>query len=790
MEGGGPPSHPRSLTALFRRQWRECALIVLRFLLFLLLQLLFAELASSSSALILSYPLVDSLASTSCCWLLIGLTWAASAVCGGTWAWACARCRAAWVRITSATSARGEGEAADFSQTSTTSSTSTSTTNTTNHTQTTRKEEEETLIVGDGGAGAGAAAAAAPPPTTITDDPAGEESLWGRIQTRLCPRNTFLQDLTFRVPATAAAGMIGGPASQAAVVLGERGGTCNYYTTTLEDDEDVSDWAMAGTHHHHHHEEEEEDHDHDDGRRHSSSAVSATGMRYSARSLRRASTVGYGPTPRLLMRATAASFLRLAGGRGGGETAEELPSIFSIDAFPWAVWSCMQTCGLALFVIAYCINGMFWLPQYALLFTVLYLLLCDPQRRAPPSRFHSGACTRPGEEAEIERYNFQHYFQDVRRYSVCVAADHAAAIAVAEAAVCVDAPPTPPPAPPPDGRGGRRKGSRAALLGTWGLAAVAVLLLVDRLVGSSALLVGALVMRNLWLGVLVPVGVVVMLHHSSKRPRVSRLRAEAVLSFGIPSLLMLSITYLSLYLPAQECSFFLERLPHSLSSSSSSSGAAPAPPAEGLPRARGLVQEFLLQNSALDPTAPPTPPDFNFLSHPTKQPPHAADAEGGVVVRTILSSETVLFLVNATRVYYNFLGTPSAYLGMAAVPIPSTGVAILCSLLAPSLLWVCMLIIMGAALHTPSRAGTTMAVYILSLLVRRMTEGGVSMGLLAALSLLVLSLFLILLPELRIIDEVQRQKEATDRLLTLYSTPLGPSSPATAAAAVAPPPPV
>ncbi len=46
-------------------------------------------------------------------------------------------------------------------------------------------------------------------------------------------------------------------------------------------------------------------------------------MRYSARSLPRASTTAHGPTPPqlLLLRATTASFMRLTGG-GGCETEE------------------------------------------------------------------------------------------------------------------------------------------------------------------------------------------------------------------------------------------------------------------------------------------------------------------------------------------------------------------------------------------------------------------------------------------------------------------------------------
>jgi hypothetical protein len=313
-----------------------------------------------------------------------------------------------------------------------------------------------------------------------------------------------------------------------------------------------------------------------------------------------------------------------------------------LDTLPWTIWSCMQSCGLSIFVLGYSLGGMFWLPQHALLLSCMMALLFTALR-------------------------------------------------------------TPPPAP-------RR---HAFLVGGTGLLLVMLLTLNDHLQDANAL---GLIAHNFWLGLLVPMGMVWVLYQSR---HASLRRADALLSFSMPALLLLSLTYFSLYLPAQECDlYFMQRVTR-------------------------LVTPY--------------------------------DALHEHVDTLLTSNELLERFFNATRLYYNSLASPSAnMLGMGAMMAPESPMGVLALLMAPTLLWMSVVIVLRASLGAPSRLGSTLALYVLALLLRRMHLHALNhetmrlIPLSLGVPVLCVSTFLLLIPELR---QLERIRQAQQSRVIIYLQP-------------------
>lgn len=136
-------------------------------------------------------------------------------------------------------------------------------------------------------------------------------------------------------------------------------------------------------------------------------------------------------------------------------------------------------------------------------------------------------------------------------------------------------------------------------------------------------------------------------------------------------------------------------------------------------------------------------------------------------------------LVNATRAYYAASSRAYAWLGVAPLPLPDTAYGLLALALAPSLLWLSVLIAQRALLRTPSRIGSTLAAYVLALLARRALVSASVYGLL--LGVFPLALALVLVPELRTLEEARRRNVA------LYSPDITPAAARTEGAAAGSP---
>ena len=269
--------------------------------------------------------------------------------------------------------------------------------------------------------------------------------------------------------------------------------------------------------------------------------------------------------------------------------------------------------------------------------------------------------------------------------------------------------------------GGDARESRAFGLGLVGLVLAALAALAAHLWGERA--AAGLASRNLWMGVCVPVGTVLVLRAGWCAP----LRGmRSTLTLGLPSLMVLSVTYLSLYLPTQECGFFTRALGAAVAVGGAVVGGAEA----------GGGNDYYY---------------YNNLS--------AAVGGGGSAVGAGLATlesraPMVRLVVNATRMYYGFLLSAPA-VGVGAMAPPSTMAGAIALLLGPTLLWLSMRALLRT---TPSRAGGTAVAYVGALVLRRLVDaarvgapGSIACALVAA-GLFVPAAGLVLLPELRTLD--------------------------------------
>ena len=148
------------------------------------------------------------------------------------------------------------------------------------------------------------------------------------------------------------------------------------------------------------------------------------------------------------------------------------------------------------------------------------------------------------------------------------------------------------------------------------------------------------------------------------------------LSFAMPALVLLSLTYLSLHFPTQQC--MLE-----------------------LVVARGRTNN----NSSTVVLVPTTTTTTTTTRNQT---------DAGLLVMMAL-------LRNATDAYYGLLAPPSHAFGVASFGDTTTGVGFL---LAPSLLWLALTILVGSLLRVPSSACSTAAAYVLATVARRLAAVG------------------------------------------------------------------
>ena len=132
-------------------------------------------------------------------------------------------------------------------------------------------------------------------------------------------------------------------------------------------------------------------------------------------------------------------------------------------------------------------------------------------------------------------------------------------------------------------------------------------------------------------------------------------RRQSILSFAMPALVLLSLTYLSLYFPTQQC--MLELV--------------------------GRVDDNNITN------------DNNNNNNN--------------------NNNLMALLRNATHAYYGLLAPPSRAIGVASFSGAATGF-----LIAPSLLWLALTILVGSLLRVPSSACSTAAAYVLATIVRRL----------------------------------------------------------------------
>ena len=172
------------------------------------------------------------------------------------------------------------------------------------------------------------------------------------------------------------------------------------------------------------------------------------------------------------------------------------------------------------------------------------------------------------------------------------------------------------------------------------------------------------------------------------------IRAQSLLSFATPALLVVSITFLSLYLPTQQCAQQLLVLSNLASNSSSSSSS----PVDSL---------LWLANDNSSSASPPAGDD---------------DSDGGNHEEADGANDDAMLglLLNASRAYYSLLGPPSESIGIGTIVIPNSPSGLLAGCMAPSLLWVTLTIIIGCGLRTPSLAASTMGAYLLSMLYHRL----------------------------------------------------------------------
>ncbi len=504
-------------------------------------------------------------------------------------------------------------------------------------------------------------------------------------------------------------------------------------------------------------------------------------------------------------------------------------------AFPLAPYSCMNMCGLLLFVVAYSINGIFWLPQFSIVTGALIALTmphvtpivaadaashdpsCEP--RAPEITSASSEDWLDDLDAPSGEDN--HPLSALNRSSNPNAPSTTTApdvLPVGTRNTNISEPRRPPLPPwhPPHA---------SVSLGLWGLWLGFIMQLLDRSLLSQTPTASPSsnvsrttatmffgdnegaptydeALRNLWLGVLLPCSVGLLLrrwyrrprtpifadpgsctvsgniwctdddhsagelrsadvrsvaaeqrhhddgvcHHSPvvEAPRHTRrsslshfaeavsccsfrahegayrqmatcggeftdrtIRAQSILSFATPSLLLLSVTFLSLYLPTQQCTHQLlsvgspnSVIPVVMNANSVNYTASPAVFSSSGPNG----------STPLDPTDP-------ILLSPQTRP------EGEEARQTL--AYALQLVLNATHGYYEMMISPSQSIGIGMITVPNTLMGFITACMAPSLLWITLTVIIGCGLRTPSLAGSTTGAYILSMLYHRLILLGV-----------------------------------------------------------------
>ena len=321
-------------------------------------------------------------------------------------------------------------------------------------------------------------------------------------------------------------------------------------------------------------------------------------------------------------------------------------------------YAATHACGAVLYVLSFGLSGIFWLPQYALLFAALGLLFM----RARAMRTRSRA-TETG------------------------------LVALGLLLMCV-----------------LWREPRSV----WELARTAA--------------------QNLWLGVLLPVGTlvcVVMLGGrvaslaSLSEPPLDdpqRESVDALATLGLPTLVVLSLTFLSLHLPTRECVLWLPD--------------------------RQII--------AL----------ANFSQSPIGL---------GMMMDTANLPAPVAALLNATRAYYAFWSASTdayAWVGVSPITLPDTSLGLLALCLAPSLLWLSVLIVLRSALRTPQRIGSTIAAYVAGLLAQRVWADPRNPWLWALMVVFKCVLVLLLIPELRALERHQHQRRNNSSNSSKTDTPL------------------
>jgi hypothetical protein len=309
---------------------------------------------------------------------------------------------------------------------------------------------------------------------------------------------------------------------------------------------------------------------------------------------------------------------------------------------PWTAWAAAHASGCALFVLSYGLSGLFWLPQYALLLSMLGLLLLV---RAPAHAFF------------VQRAQQK-----------------------------------------------RRLRSRAFGIGLL----LMVVLILGTLFWHEPRAHRADIAPHLWLGVLLPL-ITLTYMMMAPPPHARAEGVDAFVTLSMPTMAMLSVTVLSL-----------------LSSSTTSSTPAAA---------------------------------------------HTTSSSSLVVIgvkKDEWSDAQALFM-NASRTYYSASTRMYEWIGVSPLPIPDTALGMVALGMAPSLLWVSVIIILRAMLRRPSRIGSTLAAYVLALLLMQKTT---SPMLLSSWNLLLCVLFpcvlmLVWVPELRTLEERRRRTHSS--VVALYS---------------------
>jgi hypothetical protein len=387
--------------------------------------------------------------------------------------------------------------------------------------------------------------------------------------------------------------------------------------------------------------------------------------------------------------------------------ASALLSVDGFGAFPLAPHACMYLYGLVFYVLGYSVCGFFWLPQYSIIAGALLALAAAPSSSSfpamPAGHGDDDGRMRSDDDDHDYYYDYDYDYDDDEDDGPnpgWLQEDDSAA---------AEAPPPPnhaaqqrsrrkPLGPPPPSS---RRGSLARGVGLFTLCLSFGLLLVERLLlpadpyyyaGGYVVSASAEALRNLWMGVALPCAVGLSLrgwcHHHHRHSSAPLIRAQSLLSFAVPALLVFAVTFLSLYLPTQQC-----------------------------------AQQLLVQSTSL--LAATT------TDHNNDDDSAAVAAQQQAVLVAIKQNDTTItdeaglaqamaLFLNASRAYYSLLGPPSESIGIGTIVIPDSASGLLAVCTAPTLLWVALTVIVGCGLRTPSLAASTTGAYLLSVLYHRL----------------------------------------------------------------------